>query len=150
MAIELGRFGVRVKIIEPGVILTAILTKQDGHPGAGPERLQINRGSPYLANSRFMSRWYNSLGALGQQPELVAKAVAAAAADLSGRLRYTVGRDAGKFTAARPGLPDEVWLEQGGTAMLGDPAVAQKWYRRHFDLDVSAGFRGRKSSRAKL
>eukprot|EP00041_Stephanoeca_diplocostata_P020652 m.466616 g.466616 ORF g.466616 m.466616 type:complete len:271 (+) comp21630_c0_seq17:146-958(+) len=51
-ALEVQQFGVRIKLVEPGVILTKILTKTSAEPGNGAERQVFDKASPYLAAMR--------------------------------------------------------------------------------------------------
>ena len=72
LAQEVQQFGVRVKIVEPGVVVTPILTKSPGKGTSGVERQQMSKASPYRSASRYIANWYNAGAALNQQPPMVA------------------------------------------------------------------------------
>jgi NAD(P)-dependent dehydrogenase (short-subunit alcohol dehydrogenase family) len=95
---EVGHFGVRVVIIEPGYIATAMRTK------ASPIDIDA---TPYAELHR---QWTGTdekvLGGPRPGPEVVADAIAAAIDDPDTPLRVPVGHDAMMVTATRKQLDD--------------------------------------------
>ena len=78
MAQELAPFGIRVKVIEPGVTRTALLAKhQELHPD-----------SPYADAYRRMFAFYATGIGANVRPSAVAEVVQQAIEDTSARLRY--------------------------------------------------------------
>ena len=98
LALEVGHFGVRVVIVEPGYIAP-------GMKGAGAHH---EEGTPYEELRRQWSGADDTLvGPDGRPgPELVGRAIADAIADGSTPLRVPVGADAEMILAARRDLDD--------------------------------------------
>eukprot|EP00729_Bicosta_minor_P021815 gene21815-20651_t len=109
---EVSQFGIRVKIVEPGVVVTPILTKKPGKGTSGVERQAMSKESPYRSASRYINNWYNAGASLNQQPPMVAKVIADAMADTSSKLRFLAGADAEQIVASRANMTDEKWQEQ--------------------------------------
>jgi NAD(P)-dependent dehydrogenase (short-subunit alcohol dehydrogenase family) len=61
LAIEMAQFNVFVKLVEPGVVLTPILTKAAGDEGQGAERRPVNRQSPYIDLIRYVNKWCSTI-----------------------------------------------------------------------------------------
>jgi len=142
---EVAQFGIRVKIVEPGVVVTPILTKSPGKGTSGVERQTMSKESPYRSASRYINNWYNAGAALNQQPSMVAKVIADAMADTSHKLRFLAGADAKKIVTGRAKMSDEQWLEQGNAQLQQSPEAAREWWRKNFDMNVKPGFRIQKS-----
>jgi NAD(P)-dependent dehydrogenase (short-subunit alcohol dehydrogenase family) len=98
LAFEVGHFGVRVVIVEPGYIA----------PGMRNQVRHGEEGTPY---AELRAQWSGAdetlVGPSGRPgPELVGQAVAAAIADPATPLRVPVGADAEMVLAARATLDD--------------------------------------------
>lgn len=95
---ELGHFGIRTVIIEPGFFETSIT---DNTPSYGLD------GPPYDELDRQVSQLGERLGRSERPgPEVVARAVAAALEDDATPLRVPVGADAELVLGTRAGLDD--------------------------------------------
>jgi len=97
LALEVGHFGVRVLIIEPGAIETQFGANVVDHRGPT---------GPY---AELFAQWEGALGKLGDGsptpgPELVATTIADALADPDAPLRFPVGADAELITSTRQAL----------------------------------------------
>jgi NAD(P)-dependent dehydrogenase (short-subunit alcohol dehydrogenase family) len=107
LAMEVRPFGVRVALIEPGVILTPIWGKRnvalpDGHAyGAAMARLMRILGSQFEG---------------GTPPQIVAEAVWSAAQHPDPPLHIPVGPDADVWVAARERLSPDEWV-----SLLAEP-----------------------------
>jgi len=100
LAIEAKPFGIRVAIIEPGVVLTPIWTKADPAMPAG---------YPY---PQALGRLYQLFGAQmdgGTMPDFVARAILDAVREGCTKLRYPVGADAEVLAAARDRMTAAEW-----------------------------------------
>jgi hypothetical protein len=99
-------FGVRVAIIEPGVIQTALFENSAG-------ATRYDKNSPYRQimrrNGKFFAAGFRNPG----QPETVAAAILEAITTDRPRLRYPVGVDAEGIAAGRPRVSDEKWVAMG-------------------------------------
>jgi len=104
LAMEVAPFGVRVVIIEPGVILTPIFGKAP--PPPPPD-------SPYARGAR---RFAMNIAALLQAPTMpdeVAATILEAITTPAPRLRYTVGSEAESLLRSRAAITDEEWIAIG-------------------------------------
>ena len=100
LAIEVRPFGIRVAIIEPGVIVTPIWNKGEA---------LMPKGHPYgLAMGRLW-RMFEAQLAGGTLPDTVARAIWEAVHTDEPKLRYTVGADAEVMAAARDRLSATEW-----------------------------------------
>jgi NAD(P)-dependent dehydrogenase (short-subunit alcohol dehydrogenase family) len=100
LACEMKTFNVRVALVEPGIIDTA-MARRIGTPVAP---------SPYRQGARFSAIFSNSL----QQPvppSLVAQKILDIATSGTSQLRHLVGPDSGPLTAWRKTMTDEEWVE---------------------------------------
>ena len=106
LAMEMKGFGVRVGIIEPGVVLTPIFEK-------GAEAT-LDEKSPYLKfyNAFDQSMMPNFMSP--EMPEAVARVMQEAVETDSPKLRYLVGSDALALVKARREMSDEDWVALGG------------------------------------
>ena len=100
LAGELKTFNVRVAIVEPGIIDTA-MAQRIGDPAPG---------SPYGQTARFSALFSKSLEH-PVPPSLVAEKILEVAQSESWQLRHPVGPDAVGFLEWRKGMCDEEWIE---------------------------------------
>jgi NAD(P)-dependent dehydrogenase (short-subunit alcohol dehydrogenase family) len=107
LAHEVAAFGIRVAIIEPGVIMTAIFENSAG-------ATRYDKASPYRQimrrNGKFFAAGFRNPG----QPETVAATILEAITTDRPRLRYPVGVDAEGMAAGRARITDEEWIAMGG------------------------------------
>lgn len=113
---ELQPFGIRVKVIEPGFVQTAIWGKvlpEPGEPVNGPE--------PYRP---FMEEMRNFEASITERttPEQAADEILAAVLDDSDRLRYPVAAYAKPMIAARRALGDRLTMRFFHGRWMGDDA----------------------------
>jgi NAD(P)-dependent dehydrogenase (short-subunit alcohol dehydrogenase family) len=108
LAGELKTFNVRVAIVEPGIIDTA-MAQRIGDPAPG---------SPYGQTARFSVLFSKSLED-PVPPSLVAKKILEVAESKSWQLRHPVGPDAAGFLQWRSQMTDEEWVEMNA----GDDAT---------------------------
>jgi NAD(P)-dependent dehydrogenase (short-subunit alcohol dehydrogenase family) len=108
LAGELKTFNVRVAIVEPGIIDTA-MAQRIGEPAPG---------SPYGQTARFSALFTKSLET-PVPPSLVAEKILEVAQSESWQLRHPVGPDAVGFLQWRKGMSDEDWIEMNA----GDDAT---------------------------
>jgi len=100
LAIEMKPFGVKVAIIEPGVVLTPIWQKGE---------VLMPEGHPY---QQAMGRLFRLFGAQmegGTKPDAVARAIYEAVREGATKLRYAVGADADVLVAARDRMTPAEW-----------------------------------------
>jgi NAD(P)-dependent dehydrogenase (short-subunit alcohol dehydrogenase family) len=105
---ELEPFGIRVVVIEPGVIRTNIMNSSVLAKKAQDPK------SPYFSSIRQLERSFKSAmenTSASSPPEEVAKVVLQAVASQSPKLRYAVGNDASSLIQAKTTMSD---IEFGG------------------------------------
>jgi NAD(P)-dependent dehydrogenase (short-subunit alcohol dehydrogenase family) len=101
LAIEVAPFGIRVALVEPGLILTPIWGKVDPTVPTGPyERVRKRLGRMVIEEFPF-----------GSQPEEVADCIAEAITTETPKLRWLVGRGAERSIANRSAMTDEEWID---------------------------------------
>jgi len=100
LAGEMKTFGVRVLIVEPGVIDTA-MARRIGVPG---------NASPYRQRERFAAMFTAALKT-PVHPSLVAKKILELAESGTWQLRHPVGPDAGPLIQWRRRMTDEAWVD---------------------------------------
>jgi NAD(P)-dependent dehydrogenase (short-subunit alcohol dehydrogenase family) len=108
LAGELKTFNVRVAIVEPGIIDTAMAQRIG----------DLAPGSPYGQTARFSALFSKSLEH-PVPPSLVAEKILEIAQSESWQLRHPVGPDAIGFLEWRKGMSDEDWIEMNA----GDDAT---------------------------
>jgi NAD(P)-dependent dehydrogenase (short-subunit alcohol dehydrogenase family) len=121
LAGEMKMFNVRVAIVEPGIIDTAMARRIGVPPSA----------SPYPHQARFASLFQASLKN-PVPPTLVAKKILEVTESASWQLRHLVGPDAAPFLQWRSQMTDEEWVD----LYASDD---ETWYRRverDFGLDT--------------
>lgn len=111
LAIEMKPFNVRVAIVEPGIIDTAMARRVGNEPDA----------SPYPHRARFAVLFANSLRN-SPPPSLVAEKIVDIARSGTWQLRHAVGPDAQPLLAWRNGMTDEQWIDFNATD-------DETWYR---------------------
>jgi NAD(P)-dependent dehydrogenase (short-subunit alcohol dehydrogenase family) len=121
LAGELKTFNVRVAIVEPGIIDTAMA-----------RRIEDRReNSAYRQGARFASLFEASLKH-PVPPSVVAQKIVEIAASETWQLRHPVGPDAIPFLQWRSQMTDEEWVDLNASD-------DETWYRRverDFDLDT--------------
>jgi len=103
IAFELEPFGIRVVIIEPGVIRTNILNSSSSAKKA------LDPKSPYFSLSQKLNDNFKSMmeSELSSPPEEVAKVILQAVTSENPQLRYSVGDDAANLIHASKNMPDK-------------------------------------------
>ena len=126
LAHEVAAFGIRVAIIEPGVIQTAIFENSAG-------ATRYDKTSPYRQimrrNGKFFAAGFRNPG----RPEAVAAVILDAVTTDRPRLRYPVGVDAAGLAAGRARISDEEWVAMGGE--LSDEEYNVR-FKRYFGIDL--------------
>jgi NAD(P)-dependent dehydrogenase (short-subunit alcohol dehydrogenase family) len=126
LAHEIAAFGIRVAIIEPGVIQTAIFENSAG-------ATRYDKTSPYRQimrrNGKLFAAGFRNPG----QPETVAAAILEAITTDRPRLRYPVGVDAQGLAAGRARISDEEWVAMGGE--LPDEEYNAR-FKRYFGIEL--------------
>lgn len=126
LAHEVRRFGVRVKIVEPGVIMTSIFENAKA-------QTRFDRSSPYVDLMRRNGKFYSAGHRANQPPEIVADAIFDAVESDSDRLRYVVGADAESLLRGRQAMRDEDWVAMGDD--LGDDEYNAE-FRARFGIEL--------------
>jgi NAD(P)-dependent dehydrogenase (short-subunit alcohol dehydrogenase family) len=108
LAMEVRRFGVRVALIEPGVILTPIWGKRD---------VALPADHAYAAAMTRLMRIFGSQFEGGTPPVVVAEAIWKAAHDPAPPLHIPVGPDADVWVGARERLSADEWV-----TLLAEPS----------------------------
>jgi NAD(P)-dependent dehydrogenase (short-subunit alcohol dehydrogenase family) len=124
LAMEVTRFGIRVVLIEPGVIYTPMVEKL---PVPEPT-------SPYAQFSRRMGRYFMERLKEPSMPDLVADAVYESITTDEPKLRYLVGPDAQKLIPRRLAISDEEWIAVG--MEMSDEEFADR-FEEIFDLTLA-------------
>jgi NAD(P)-dependent dehydrogenase (short-subunit alcohol dehydrogenase family) len=110
LAQEVQRFGIRVAIVEPGVVVTPIFSKA---------RRFADPASPYVDHVRRLLLLYQKQMPHAAQPADAARVIYEAATSPEPRLRWLVGEDARLLVAGRQRMSDEEYVA-GGRAMPDD------------------------------
>ncbi len=101
LAVEVSPFGIRVVLIEPGLILTPIWMKVDASLPQGPyAQVRTRLGKTVIEEFPY-----------GSPPEDVADCISESISTQNPRLRWLVGRGAERNVANRRGISDERWIE---------------------------------------
>ncbi len=125
LAQEVAPFGIRVAIIEPGIVKTAIMAKNTEAP---------NHSGAYDAAYRRMFAFYGAGLQTPGDPTEVSDVIYEAVTTDEPRLRWTCGWGGVELTTNRPKLSDEEWVAMGAIA---DDAAYQARFSEVFDLDVT-------------
>lgn len=121
LAQEVKPFNVRVAVVEPGIIDTAMA-----------QRIRVDHGESPYPNQRRVAALFTAALRNPVHPSLVGEKVLEIAKSGTWTLRHPVGPDAEPFLAWRRAMSDEAWVEFGA---LDDNA----WYDRvkaDFGLDA--------------
>ena len=98
LACEMKAFGVRVAIVEPGVIATAIFGKSD------------LRAKSIYPHARRLDAFFQASLKNPVSPYVVGEVIRDLVASDSPQLRYPAGPDAVPLIASRAGVSDEEWI----------------------------------------
>jgi len=115
LAQEVASFGIRVAIIEPGVILTPIFFKGDPEPPAGTH---------YAHSYERLTRMFTSGLQSPTMPEVVADTISEAISTDTPVLRYPVGDDAHQLLAGRTAISDETYVGLGNEMPIDEFVAA--------------------------
>ncbi len=124
LAQEVAPFGIRVAIVEPGVVKTAILAKNVDAPNT--------TGAYDMANRRLFGFYAAGLNNPGQ-PSEVASVIHEAVTTDSPRLRWTCGWGGPELTGNRAAISDDDWVALG--SIDDDEAYAAR-FQELFGLDI--------------
>lgn len=105
MAFELEPFGIKVILVEPGVVKTHFAG------GMVVARKAQDPGSPYSQMMQRMAGNWTYMFENGSPPELVSRAILEAATSDSPQFRYVVGKDAEGWIQARKGMSDSEFYD---------------------------------------
>lgn len=125
MAQELAPFGIRVAVIEPGIVRTAIMAK---NTDAG------NETGAYDAHNRRLFSFYAAGLRDPGLPREVGEVIHAAVTDDPPRFRYTCGWGGSELVDARRHLDMTEWVALG--ALTDDDAYNAR-FQEMFGLDIS-------------
>ena len=126
LAHEVAAFGIRVAIIEPGVIQTAIFENSAG-------ATRYDKTSPYRQIMRRNGKLFVAGFRNPGKAETVAAAILDAITTDRPRLRYPVGGDAEGLAAGRARISDEEWVAMGGE--LSDEEYNAR-FKRYFGIEL--------------
>src|SRR5882762_11142733 len=104
LAQEVQAFGIRVAIVEPGVVVTPIFSKA---------RRFADPASPYFDHVRRLLLFYQAQMKMASQPDDAARVIYEAVTAKDPKLRYLVGDDAERLVAGRRRLTDEEYVATG-------------------------------------
>lgn len=124
LAQEVASHGIRVALIEPGIVKTAIMAKNTDAPNAS--------GAYDRAYQRMFNFYMTGLATPGQ-PSEVADVIYQAATDETPKLRYTCGWGGSELVAGKARISDEDWVALGAIESDADYAAR---FKELFDLDL--------------
>lgn len=125
LAQEVAGHGIRVAMIEPGIVRTAIMAKNTEAP---------NESGAYDAAYRRLFAFYEKGLATPGLPSEVSDVIYEAATTDEPKLRYTCGWGGPELIANRPKVSDEDWVALGA---IEDDAEYFARFTKLFDLDVT-------------
>jgi NAD(P)-dependent dehydrogenase (short-subunit alcohol dehydrogenase family) len=123
LAQEVQGFGIRVAIVEPGVVVTPIFSKA---------RRFADATSPYADHVRRLLLFYQKQMKQASQPADAARVIYEAATTTEPRLRWLVGEDARLLVGGRRRMSDEEY-RAGARPMPDDEYLAEMRQRFGFD-----------------
>ena len=126
LAHEVKRFGIRVTIVEPGVIMTKIF--ENSAPAT-----RYDKTSPYKDIMRRNGKMFVAGFKQATQPEAVAATVLESIQTDNYKLRWPVGEDAHSMLAGRAKMSDEDWVDMGDD--LSD-AEYNALYAERFNIEL--------------
>ncbi len=124
LAHEVAPFGIRVAIVEPGVIKTAIMAKNVDAP---------NESGAYDRHYQRLLDFYMVGLADPGHPSVVAETIYEAVTTDEPKLRWTCGWGANALTTALDTVPDEDWVALGAIA---DDVEYREQFSELFGLDI--------------
>ncbi len=127
LAQEVAPHGIRVAIIEPGIVKTAILAKNTEAP---------NESGAYDRAYRRLFAFYAAGLADPGHPSEVSDVIYEAVTTDEPKLRYTCGWGGPELTENRPRISDEDWVALGA---IDDDAEYVARFAELFGLDIAAG-----------
>lgn len=119
LAQEVQGFGIRVAIVEPGVVMTPIFTKA---------KRFANPDSPYIEHVRRLLLFYQMQSKVASQPADAAAVIYEAATTKTPRLRWHVGEDARLLDEGRRRMSDEEFI--AGARPMPDAEYIEQMARR--------------------
>jgi len=119
LAQELQGFGIRVAIVEPGVVVTPIFQKA---------RRFSDPDGPYSEHVRRLLLFYQAQMKMASQPEDAARVIYEAVTTTQPRLRWLVGEDAKILVGGRARLTDEEFI--AGARPMSDAEYMAEMKRR--------------------
>ncbi|NNE73969.1 MAG: SDR family oxidoreductase [Acidimicrobiales bacterium] len=128
LALELAPQGIRVVILEPGIVKTAIMAKNQDAPNA--------TGAYEAANRRMFAMYAAGLTSPGDPADVAAVIHEAVTTD-EPKLRWSCGWGGPELTTRRAEITDEAWVELG---TFEDDAEYAARFQELFGLDVAPGF----------
>ncbi len=126
LAQEVAGMGIRVAMIEPGIVRTAIMAKNTEAP---------NASGAYDAAYRRLFAFYAKGLATPGHPSEVSDVIYEAATSDDPKLRYTCGWGGAELTENRPKISDEDWVALGA---IEDDNEYLARFTELFKLDVTA------------
>lgn len=127
LAQEVALHGIRVALIEPGIVKTAIMAKNTDAP---------NASGAYDAAYRRLFAFYASGLMTPGEPSEVSEVIYEAATTDDPKLRYTCGWGGVELVEGRSAMSDEDWVELGA---IDDDAAYVERFKDLFGLDIGAG-----------
>ena len=128
LAQDVAPFGIRVAMIEPGIVRTAIMAKNVDAPNASGD---------YDAHNRRLFAFYAAGLQTPGHPSEVSDVIYEAATTDDPKLRWTCGWGGTELTEGRARMSDMDWVGLGATE-TDEEYVAR--FQELFGLDISAGF----------
>jgi len=126
LAHEVFSFGLRVALIEPGIIMTEIFNNS-------APRTRYDRASPYRQIMRRNGKMYEAGFRRNIPARAVAEAIHEAITTDQPKLRYPVGADAETLIPGRASITDEEWIAMGGD--LPDAEYNSR-FKRYFGIEL--------------
>ncbi len=126
LAHEVASFGIRVAIIEPGVVMTKIFEN------SAPQT-RFDRGSPYIQIMRRNGKFYAAGFRRDIPCTVVAETIYHAITTDDPKLRYLVAPDAVGYATGRAKISDEEWVAMGED--LSDEDYNER-FQRYFGIEL--------------